>query len=194
VIPGNWIGLLLLLAALAPGYVFTRVAERRFPRPERSQLWELAELLVIGAACTTIAGLVFVGINEVAHGVVIDASTWTRDGNAYLRSRPDLVARSIALVLLVACGVAAASAWVANYGRPSTAVFSNTVRGGTFEPARRKAKRGWVAVHLKNGDVVEGYLLAFPTGESDTQDIALQKPIGLTPVANVGNSSRASTA
>jgi hypothetical protein len=181
VIPGNWIGLLLLLAALAPGYVFTRVAERRFPRPARSQLLETAELLVIGAACTTVAALIFFGINEVVHGVVIDTATWTKVGNDYLGDHPHLLAQSIGLILIVACGIAAAVAWLANYGRPGDIAPGITVRAGVFEPAARRAKRGWVAVHLRNGSVVEGYLLAYPTGESGTHDIALQKPIGLTP-------------
>jgi hypothetical protein len=180
VLPGNLLGIVLLLAAVAPGYVYVRVAERYQSRPERSALVETVELVAIGAACTTVAALLAVGLEGLVDSIVIDISTWASKGNAYLRARPESVARSIGLVLGGACVIAYLSARVVNRGRPAGIVPGITVRAGVFQPASRPGKRAWVAVHLKNGSIVEGYLLAYPTGESDAQSIALQKPIGLT--------------
>lgn len=179
-LPGDLVGLILLLAAVAPGYVFLRVAERYRPRPDRSALLETAEVLAIGAACTTVAALLIVGLEGAVHGVVVDVSTWSEQGNAYLRERPYTAARSIGFALVGACVVAYVSARIVNRGRPPGIVPGATVRAGVFEPTSRKGWRAWVAVHLKDGSVVEGYLLAYPTGGSDVQEIALRKPIGRT--------------
>jgi hypothetical protein len=180
VLPGDLVGLILLLAAVAPGYVFVRVAEQYRPRPERSALLETAEVLAIGAACTTFAALLAVGLEYAMHGLVVDVSKWSSQGNAYLRERPFTVARSIGLALVGACAIAYLSALIVNRGRPAGIIPGVTVRAGVFEPAGRAGRRAWVAVHLKDGSVVEGYLLAYPTGGSDVQEIALQKPIGRT--------------
>lgn len=179
-LPGNLVGLVLLLSAVAPGYVYVRVAERYRSRPDRSALLETAEVFAIGAACTTVAALLLVGLEDRVQGVVLDVSTWASHGNAYLRSRPQPAARSIGFVLGGACVIAYVTARIVNRGRPAGIVPGITVRTGVFEPASRDGKRAWVAVHLKNGSIVEGYLLAYPTGGSDAQEIALQKPISLT--------------
>jgi Family of unknown function (DUF6338) len=180
VLPGDLIGVVILLAAVAPGYVYVRVAEHYRSRPERSALLETAEVVVIGAGCTTLAAGALVGIGQWVDGIVLDTSSWIRHGNAYLRSRPDLLLRSAALALVLAFLVAYVAARVVNRGRPRHIVPGIAVRSGVFEAARREGKRGWVAVHLKNGTIVEGYLQAYPTGDVEAPEIALQKPTGLT--------------
>src|SRR6266852_3591590 len=56
-LPGAPIAL-FALAALLPGWIFVRLAERRIPRPERSALAELVELAAVGFS--TVAASVFV--------------------------------------------------------------------------------------------------------------------------------------
>lgn len=180
-LPANFVGLLLLLAALAPGYVYVRVAEQRRSRPDRSALLETAEFLVIGAASTTVAVLVLVALAERTDDLVIDLPRWAREGSTYLEVRPYAVARSVGAVLGGACGLAYLGARFIHRGQPPNLVPGVTVRAAVFEPAGRPGRRAWVAVHRKDGSVIEGYLLAYPTGGSDAQEIALQKPIGLTP-------------
>jgi hypothetical protein len=147
VLPGNLLALVLLLAAVAPGYVYVRVAERYQSRLDRSALVETVELVAIGAACTTVAVLLAVGLEGLVDGVVLDVSRWASQGNAYLRSRPESLARSIGLVLGGAGVVAYLSARIVNRGRPAGIVPGITVRAGVFEPASRPGKRAWVAVH-----------------------------------------------
>ena len=180
-LPSDLVGLILLFAGVAPGYVYVRVAERYRSRPDRSQLLELAEVVVIGGGCTTLAALALIGLGEWAHGLVIDTTIWTRRGNAYLHANPDLVPRSIALVLGLSFLFAYLLARLVVWGRPPGIAPGVSVKAGVFEPGSRRRKRAWVAVHLKNGNIVEGYLQAYPTGESGGEEIALQKPIGLTP-------------
>jgi hypothetical protein len=55
VIPTTVFGVVVVAAALGPGYVFVRVEERRRPRAIRSPLLETAELLLIGGVFSTAA-------------------------------------------------------------------------------------------------------------------------------------------
>lgn len=85
-IPDSLAGLLLFAASLGPGYVYIRVAERRVPQAERTQLLEAAELLVIGASITTVvAMLVMFGARELG---VINVETVRSEGLDYLLLHP----------------------------------------------------------------------------------------------------------
>lgn len=179
-LPGDPAGLVLLLAALAPGYVYVRAAERYRSRPERSVLLELAEILVIGAACTTMSAVLVVVSATLFDGVVLDIPSWATEGTRYLKTRPYVLARTVGLVLTGACVVAYVSARIVHRKQPPTRLAGYTVKNGVFDGLGRDGKRAWLALHLRNGDVVEGYLFAYPTGASDEEEIALQRPIGLT--------------
>lgn len=181
-IPGNLLGLLLFLVAVAPGYVFVRTSERFRPLPGRSALLEAAELLVIGATSTTIAGIIAVVVGQWTDSLFVDIPAWGEAGNSYLRSEPYRVARSIGFVLPVAGVLAYAAARIANRGSRGDVVPGATVWEGVFAPAGDKKRRGWVAAHLKDGSIVEGYLLTYPSGASDVQAIGLQAPIAFTRV------------
>jgi hypothetical protein len=86
VIPDSLAGLLLFAASLGPGYVYIRVAERRVPRAERTQLLESAELLVIGALITTVVSmLVIFGARELG---LINVETVRSQGLDYLLLHP----------------------------------------------------------------------------------------------------------
>lgn len=179
-LPGDVLGLIVILAAVAPGYVFVRAAERYRPRPDRSALLETTEVVAIGAACTTVAVIAVVAVGEVVDGIAVNLAQWSSEGAAYVRSRPYRTIRSAGLVLGGASGLAYLAARFIHRGRPPDIIPGVTVRAGVLEPAGRPDRRAWVAVHLRDGSVVEGYLLAHPTGGSDVQDLALQKPIART--------------
>jgi hypothetical protein len=180
VIPGNLLGLILFLTAVAPGYVFVRTSERFRARPGRSALIEAAEVLVIGAACTTIASLIAIGLAEWHDGLFVDIPAWAEQGNRYLRGEPYRLARSVGFVLIAASVTAFGLAHLANRGRTGDIVLGTTVWGGVFEPASHKGQRAWLAAHLHNGRIVEGYVKGYPTGASDVQALALQWPITVT--------------
>jgi hypothetical protein len=180
VIPGNLVGLILFLAAVAPGYVFVRTSERFRARPGRSALLEAAELLVIGAACTTIASLIAVGLAEWLGGGFLDIPAWAEQGNDYLRGEPYRLAWSVGFVLLVASAAAFGLAHLANRGRTGDIVLGVTVWSGAFEAAGHKGQRAWLTAHLHDGRIVEGYVKGYPTGASDVQALALQRPITVT--------------
>lgn len=181
-IPGDLLGLILLLTAVAPGYVFIRTSERFHARPGRSAFLETAEVLVVGAACTTVAGLAAIALQEWwFHDVFVDVRAWAEQGNSYLRDVPFRLARSVGLVLLIACGTAYGAARLANWGRRGDVVLGATVWRGAFGAASDEDKRAWLAVHLHDGTVIEGYVKGYPTGASDVQALALQRPIAITP-------------
>jgi Family of unknown function (DUF6338) len=180
VVPGNLFALVLFLAAVAPGYIFIRATERYRSVPERSTLLEAAELIVIGAASTTAASLVGLSLAFFWDSAFVDVERWADDGNGYLRDEPYRAAFSIGFVLVVGCVVAFAAALLANRGNPRDLVPGATVWRNVMKPASEEGKCGWVSAHLKDGSVVEGYLMSYPTGTSDIQALGLSEPIAYT--------------
>nr|MDQ6947331.1 DUF6338 family protein [Actinomycetota bacterium] len=125
-IPGGVVGLLLFVVAVAPGYVYLRVAERFETRPDRSQLLEAAELVVIGAVVTTITALVAVILGAVWPGLFVDVSAWAKAGAPYLRNHPYTTAWSLGFVIFAGCGVAAGFALLAHHRRDAELVPGGT--------------------------------------------------------------------
>jgi hypothetical protein len=63
--PKNLLGLLLLVAAFSPGYVYLRFAERWHTRPTRSALLEGVELVSIGALISSLVALAITAIGDI---------------------------------------------------------------------------------------------------------------------------------
>ena len=94
--PDTLLGLAVFAAAVGPGYVFLRIAERWTPRRDRSTLHEAAELVVVGATTTAIAVLAVLALGEAADK--IDASQVVANRSNYLIQEPT---RSLALLVAV---------------------------------------------------------------------------------------------
>lgn len=98
------LGLILLLAGIGPGYVFVRVAERREPRIERSQLLEAAELLVVGAVLSTAAALVVLIITQATRA--LDLEALADNGVKYILREPIPNLTALLATLLLSYGAA----------------------------------------------------------------------------------------
>jgi hypothetical protein len=110
--PGTVLGLLLLLAAAAPGFVYTGQVERRVTRRPRSDFRELAETVLVGSA-TTIMALLLVLALGLTLGLVTDENwaAFVRDPSLYLATRPQDAAGVLLLGLTVLL-LSAAFSWV----------------------------------------------------------------------------------
>lgn len=62
-VPTSLVGVLVFLAAFAPGFVWVRVAEARTLRADRSPLFETVELGFVGATASLIAAAL-VGLTD----------------------------------------------------------------------------------------------------------------------------------
>lgn len=178
-VPSTVVGLVLFVAALAPGYFFLRVAERFETRASRSPFLEAVELIVIGSLATTFAALLALLMGTLFESFFLDVRAWAREGNSYLRTEPFGVARSVAFVVPAACGLAAVGARLVHHDGSPDLVPHATVWRSVFHYHNSPVL---VGLQLKDGILVEGYLWSYPTGPSDVREIALQKPIIVTPL------------
>lgn len=175
-IPSSLVGLILLVAAIAPGYFYVRIAERRQVRPVRSAFLEAAELVVIGTVATTLAVGVAALCNELRPGVLLDLGAWASQGAPYLRSHPFPALWTAWFILGLSSIGAGGVAALIHGGRENSLVPGGSVWRDVFQPGGANCAI-FVSVHLEDRSVVEGYLLSYPVGLTDRLDIALQAPI-----------------
>jgi hypothetical protein len=177
-LPGAPIAL-FALAALLPGWIFVRLAERRVPRPERSALAELVELAAVGFS--TVAASVFaVAILSWTHiPGLFNVRAWAILRGDYLGRHIGSALLSAGLVAILSCGLAVALFFAIYRSRskgfhPGATVWYDAL-GRT--PA---GKRAWVGIHRADGSLVEGFLFSYSYTDEERSGIALQAPMKVT--------------
>jgi hypothetical protein len=85
-VPGSVVGLLLLFAALGPGFIWVLVSERRTPQAERTPLLETAQLIAVGGL-SSLAGAAIALFVFRELDVIVPAAL-ERDGTGYLLLHP----------------------------------------------------------------------------------------------------------
>jgi hypothetical protein len=143
---GDLVGLLLLFSALVPGYVWTRVAERRTPLANRSALLEAAELLAVGALTTVAAGALVLSISRATS--LLDTGALRADAVGYILEHPVRALGALAAVAVCSCALAWAGARLVYRGEPPT-LQSGTV--WTEILGDRKDRALVATVAMRNG-------------------------------------------
>lgn len=173
-IPDTLAGLALFAASLGPGYVYVRVAERRVPRAERTQLLEAAELLVLGGLISTVvAMLVIFGARE---SDLINVETVRSEGLDYLLLHPLRGFTTLGTIF----GLSYLTGWGA-------ARFVHRKKKPSQQPgtvwreilgAKKDTHVSWATVELRDGRVLQGqvasYTLETPT---EPRELALAAPL-----------------
>jgi hypothetical protein len=162
VIPSTLLGLIVLAASIGPGYVWVQVAESRTPRSPRTQVLEVAELIIVGGLASTLAFLVVFSFASAVSW--IDTGALADDGTAYVLKHP---ARGLGVVF-----VGLALAYVGAYfaarsfyrGRPAiiTHGYSAWHRVlGTGADDRAV----YATVDLRDGTTVAGWVYLYTVDE-----------------------------
>ena len=178
-IPDTVLGLLVIAASLGPGYLFVRLGELRNPRPSRSTLLELVELVATGGTFTILVLWAALAVDRYVRNIV--------DLDALAASRTDYVLaqplRTTTLVVFVIAG-AYLLAWLAALavyrGMPPTQrswqtwheAFRIQEHGGSL-------CRAYATVELRDGRTVAGPVAFYTTqgAPSDERELALERPI-----------------
>lgn len=84
--PSTLFQFVLLVGVFAPGYLWVRATERRRSRPERSGLFEAAELAVVGVWACAAALAITALISSLVPGVFAEPQPWASLGWAYARA------------------------------------------------------------------------------------------------------------
>jgi hypothetical protein len=172
-VPGSVVGLLLLFAALGPGFVWVLVAERRTPQAERTPLLETAQLVAVGGLCSLIGAALVLFLGREFD--VIDLAALQRDPSRYLLLHP---LRAFA-VLAGAAAVALTIAWLAARF-VHRGVHPTQYAGTTWRQVlgAHKEQAAVATVGLSSGRIIQGVVLAYEISPpTEPRDIALGQPL-----------------
>jgi hypothetical protein len=170
--------LFLFLVGLGPGYIYVRATERFKTRAERSEVMEVAELVLVGAACTGLVSSILLPIMVKADWVQV-GSLVTGPGG-YIAQHPVRSLTALLVVLAASYGLAYAGARFIHKGEseafnPDRSVWvqeiTQLLAGG--------ADGLWATIELQDGRVVYGWLSSYtPDVNGDAnRDLALTAPI-----------------
>ncbi len=174
-IPGTALGLVLTVAALGPGYIYLRVAERRHARPERSGLLEGVELAVVGALAS-IASLLVVGVVADATGVA-NAHWLGAHPASYLGHHPLRLLWLVALALVLAYGIAFGAATLMLRGVPDAIRPAGTAWTEAFIADCPNNEVAVLIVELRDGRRIEGTLGAHTPSADYNRELYLRAPL-----------------
>jgi uncharacterized membrane protein YvlD (DUF360 family) len=171
----TFVGLLLFVGSVGPGYVYLRTSEKREPRQDRTALIEAAELFVVGTLATGITvGILSAGAMAMKQ---LDIVRLTRTPVEYLANQP-LRVLILGLAAIILSHLAAwGAARIVHAGKEASLRPESTVWHETF---RRVAIGGpvFVTLELVDGRRVSGYLHTYSIDRpAEPREISLQKPI-----------------
>lgn len=173
-IPDTLTGLVLFAVSLGPGYVYLRVAERRVPQAERSQLLQATELLVIGTLITTtVTMLVLAGAFAID---LVDPTTARREGLGYLLLHPLRGFATLGTIFVLSYGVAGLAAWLIHKDAPASQ------QPGTVWRAVLGQDKGThdaiATVELRDGRTLQGQVASYTLdAPGESRELALRAPM-----------------
>jgi Family of unknown function (DUF6338) len=154
VIPSTLLGLVLLAASIGPGYLWVRVAETRVPRSPRTQLLEVAELIIVGGLASTVSFLLVFSV--ASRRSWIDANAVARDATDYVLRHPTrglgVVLAGLALAYLAAWGGAHLFYW----RRPRIIAHGSSAWHRILVPDSERVV--YATVDLRDGTTVAGWV------------------------------------
>jgi hypothetical protein len=167
----------LAAASLGPGYVYVHVAKRREPREDRSQILEVAELVVIGSIASGIAALAVVGVMNAVGA--LDPSRLAQDGSDYVIRHPLASLGAFIAILILGClGAYCASRFV-HHTKPKAILPGHSAWQMAFWHDRPEGNAVWATVELMDGRQISGLLKTYGTEPaSEERELVIEAPIG----------------
>ena len=166
-------GLVAFAAAAGPGYLYVRLAERREPRRDRSQLQEAAELVLVGVVATVVGLLSSLAIWEAAG--LIDGGSLSGSPGRYLLAHP----MHGFVVLVTALVVSYTSVWALVRSQFGPARDIHPDDSAWYSAFRRHAPKGegvLVTLNLVDGRAITGALSTFTVSPDKEREIFLSAP------------------
>jgi hypothetical protein len=174
VLPSTVLGLLFAVAALGPGFVYVRRAERRTPRAQLSTLGEFVEMLALGAGTTLVALLLCAALNDLVDWVSVSALA--RDAGTAVADHTIRWLAAAAVVLAVSYGIAFGAAALATMRKADVHVPSTGwVRA--FTDDRPDDEATLVTAELRDGRLITGLVWRYTTQFDEDRELVLRGPL-----------------
>ncbi|MDQ1586210.1 MAG: hypothetical protein QOH80_1575 [Actinomycetota bacterium] len=178
--PKNLLGLLLLVAAFSPGYVYLRFAERWHTRPSRSSLLEGVELLSIGALISATVALAAIALGDATGA--LDTARLFNHPEDYVAAEPIRCLFALLISAVGAYALAALAAHTANVVKkrqspdreqvtPGVTVWQQTLRTGNPESRNSVV----LNVELRDGRILTGLAYSWTAHDAENRELALQQ-------------------
>ena len=173
-IPSTVFGLLVLTASLGPGYVFVRIAELRDPRPARSSLLEVAELVTVGGSCSAVT--LMLGLILARWTGWVDLRGLGVGGTPYALAHPAPVFSFLLVVFAGSLLLAWRLALRLHRGSPAT-LRQHSVWHQLLQP--QTEGKPFATVELRDGRSVAGPVAYYTVQEAapDNRELVLIAPI-----------------
>lgn len=198
--PSTFLGFALFVAFIIPGYMWVRVEERVRPRPDRSQLLEVAELVAVGALASTLAGGVTALLGSPLRPL-LNVYRWSNspDPSAFLQANVLRAVASLLLAVVLAnAGTKTVAEWrfsergelqlaklrsrLRMYRRPHRLRIGNTVWYEVLGKVNKETEAALLTVVQDDGTMLTGWISSYDyTARGAEQDLALQQPITWRP-------------
>lgn len=180
--PNSIVAAVLLLVALAPGFVYRQAFLRSSLKDTQSSTVEVVELFTLGSLTSFAGLLVTAGLAEVFPWLV-SMNDLTATGGDF-RVRPWSWILSASLVLLVSAALSGGAGQMS--GRRASHRLGGGSREGNgavraFTDRSPDGVKPFLAIELTDGRLVEGYLRYVSTNESSAlREVVLQHPLAVT--------------
>lgn len=134
--PNTFVGLLLFLWLVTPGFVFSWLAGRRRAQASETAFQEVSRIVLASAAFSTIASLLLAGVNALlglaGHG--LDLARAVTADQPYLRDHIGALAIALLLQVVLACALALGTDFLIRW---------RTSKHNERPPLRLRAESAW---------------------------------------------------
>lgn len=134
--PSTFVGLLLFLWLVTPGFVFNWLAGRRRAQATETTFQEASRVVLASAGFSTLAALLVIGIDSLLsladHG--IDLGRVVAADKPYIRAEVGALGAELLLQVVLACGLA----WAANY-----VIRKRVAKQKNRPPLRLRTESAW---------------------------------------------------
>lgn len=155
-IPATFGTLLGFLGLVAPGIVYSTIAEKRRPRRSESTFAEASRVALTSLGFSLASLAVLWLLQRYARLALPDVGLWLTRGGKYAARNLGKVFFGLAAQVVIACALAAAGAWLLT--RRSRSRFrEDTVYGSVFRRYAPNDFYPWVHVRLDNETEFWGY-------------------------------------
>ena len=165
-VPTTFVGVLVFVASVGPGYVYVKVAERWRPYVERTPLREAAEIIVTGSIATSVGTLIALIIGKSTH--FLNVVALSNHPGRYVVRHPGDASLGALVLLTVSYGLA----WLVAANMPGRGprVYPDSAWYAMLERRLPPDHAIVATVELRDGRRITGLVRSFTAEQTSVDD------------------------
>jgi hypothetical protein len=175
-IPTTAATLLAFVLFIVPGLVFELIRDRKRVSIERSTFRELAWVILVGLAASTVSVLILSGVRKIGRGTMPDVGSWIASPRPYFQHHYALIVGDIAVEVLLA-SVLAALVGFAMQRKPVFRTLPDPALWLAFNKGISAKGEPYVTIKQEDGSVLTGVARCLDWRATDSEFIILESPL-----------------